>query len=102
MSADNAITWLRVENVGPEPVVAKWLPKTFRVAGFAAGSSWIRTRFIASELQAGLIVEAAIDDLRWASHCAGACDLGGFHSILSGKECVAGEEAIQLDQRAPE
>jgi choice-of-anchor B domain-containing protein len=57
--------WTEVEVVGPTgpEVSAGWLQHTFRLADYVAPSSTLRLLFVASDLGAESLVEAAVDDL---------------------------------------
>ena len=66
ISSDDGATWVPLETVGPDgpEVSGGWIFQQFRVADFVAPTSQVRLRFIAGDLGAGSIVEAAVDDVQ--------------------------------------
>lgn len=60
----NGTNWVNVETVGPAGPQTNggWFYNAFNVADFVPLSSMVRVRFIASDLAAGSLVEAAVDD----------------------------------------
>ena len=68
--------WINVETVGPAGVEASggWFFHMFRVADFVAPNATVQLRFVASDLGAGSIVEAALDDFQILTlDCGAAC-----------------------------
>lgn len=63
VSNNNGTTWTQVEVVGPSTPESSggWFTSSFRVADFVAQSSQVRLRFIADDLGAGSVIEAAVD-----------------------------------------
>jgi len=63
-ASENGLDWVTVEVVGPTGPEASggWYLHTFRVLDFIALGASSQVRFIASDLGAGSVVEAAIDD----------------------------------------
>lgn len=62
ISDDDGATWTNLETVGPN-VTAEWVLSSFRVADFVDNTNQFRIRFTASDLGAGDIVEAAVDEV---------------------------------------
>ena len=62
VSDDNGGSWTELEVIGPN-VAASWVYSSFRVADFIANTNQFRIRFLASDLGAGDVVEAAIDEV---------------------------------------
>lgn len=64
--SNNGSTWTTVETVGPSGPQASggWYYHEFNVSDFVAPTSNVRVRFRASDLGAGSIVEAAVDDFK--------------------------------------
>jgi hypothetical protein len=62
----NGTTWVNVESVGPTGVEASgsWFYHEFLAGDLVSLTSTVQLRFVASDLGAGSIVEAAIDDLQ--------------------------------------
>lgn len=63
ISNNAGATWTTVEVVGPagEEVRGGWFRKQFRVSDFITPTTQMRVQFIASDLDAGSIVEAGLD-----------------------------------------
>lgn len=82
VSNNDGATWTNVEVVGPggDGTSGGWILHEFNVADLIVPTSQMRLRFTASDLDAGSIIEAAIDDLRVRELvCGGTCagDLNG-------------------------
>ncbi|MEE2890298.1 MAG: hypothetical protein VX404_07625 [Planctomycetota bacterium] len=62
--SDDASTWVNVETIGPAGAGTSggWIEHSFLVSDFVLLSSSVQVRFIASDLDGGSIIEAAIDD----------------------------------------
>ena len=71
----NGGAWVTVETVGPTGPEASggWFRHTFRVASIVTPTANVRLRFVAADLGAGSVVEAAIDDLEVFELCPGSC-----------------------------
>lgn len=65
LSNDNGGSWVNVETVGPAGVEASggWFQHEFVVNSIVTPTSTMRLRFVASDLGADSVVEAAIDDV---------------------------------------
>ena len=65
ISDDGGSNWVNVETVGPggSGTSGGWIQNEFLVSDFVAPTSQVRLRFAASDLNAGSLVEAAIDEL---------------------------------------
>lgn len=63
---NNGGTWTNVETVGPSGAETNggWFEHSFNVTDFVEPTANIRLRFIASDLEDGSIIEAAVDDFR--------------------------------------
>lgn len=82
VSDDDGQTYQLVETVGPAGAGTSggWIETGFNVGDFVALTSTVRVKFVASDLGAGSIVEAGIDDVRIIGvSCSDACpaDLTG-------------------------
>jgi len=62
ISNNNGFSWVQLELVTEN--AGQWVKKSFRIADFVAPSAQMKVRLQASDLGAGSIVEAGIDDLR--------------------------------------
>jgi murein tripeptide amidase MpaA len=64
ISDDDGSSWVNAETVGPSgpEVSGGWFYHEFRVADFVELTAQVRVRFVASDEDAGSIVEAAVDD----------------------------------------
>ena len=61
----NGTTWVNAQTIGPAGALTQggWVPSSFNAEDFVALTSTMRLRFTASDLNAGSLVEAAIDDV---------------------------------------
>ena len=75
ISGDGGATWTNVETVGPTgpEVSGGWFRHSFRVGSLLPAASQVRLRFVAADLGAGSIIEAAIDDLEVLQQCPNNC-----------------------------
>jgi hypothetical protein len=76
LSNNAGSTWTRAETVGPTGpgTTGGWVYHEFRVADVLALTASMRLRFIAEDIGAGNIVEAALDDLTvFTSQCPTVC-----------------------------
>lgn len=66
VSDNDGVSYVEVETVGPAGAGTSggWIQTGFNVGDFVALTSTIRVKFVASDLGAGSIVEAGIDDVR--------------------------------------
>ena len=62
ISNDNGVTWVQLELINTNNNA--WTKRSWRVRDFVTPTNRMRVRFIARDLDAGSIVEAAIDDLK--------------------------------------
>jgi len=75
--SDDLTNWSDVEILGPggPNTTGGWIQHTFNVADFALLTSTVQMRFIVSDLGAGSIIEAAIDDFVYEDvDCSGVAD----------------------------
>ena len=74
VSPDDGVSWVNVEVVGPQgpDTSVGWRQFSFDVNSLIPLTDQVRLRFVASDLGADSLVEAAIDDLRVIEPCA-AC-----------------------------
>ncbi len=79
LSNNGGASWTTIETVGPTGAQASggWFQHEFRIADFLVPSATMRMRFVASDLGAGSVVEAAIDDIQ-------GTDLGASFSDCNG------------------
>jgi choice-of-anchor B domain-containing protein len=80
-SSDGGVNWTNVETLGPGHPDASggWNAHSFRAADVVPVTSQFRLRFVAEDLGAGSIVEAAIDDLAVTD-----LDCDGFGTFCAG------------------
>ncbi len=80
VSSNDGATWTTVETVGPSgaETVGGWFRHEFRVSDFVALTSAVKLRFVASDLGAGSIVEAAVDDLEAFEYVCADCNGNGI------------------------
>ncbi|MCA9243132.1 MAG: choice-of-anchor B family protein [Phycisphaerales bacterium] len=94
ISDNDGATWTPLETVGPagSGTVGGWIRVSFRVSDVVALTDKVRLRFEASDLGAGSLIEAGVDDVRITdAECAPApCpgDVSGNGAV--GLEDVAG------------
>ncbi len=83
ISNNNGTSWARVETVGPTgpETHAGWFYHEFNPTGLVSPTATMKMRFIASDLGAGSVVEAALDDFRVDTFsCAAPCPADWNHS----------------------
>jgi hypothetical protein len=97
VSGDNGQNWVNAETVGPTGLEAAggWYYHQFRVADFLAPTNQVRVRFVAEDVGAGSVVEAALDDFSvFGVPCAGYATLcagdGSGHACPCANEGAAG------------
>jgi subtilisin family serine protease len=75
ISGDGGVTWTNVETVGPTGpgTSGGWIEHSFRVGSLLATTTQVRLRFVAADLGAGSIIEAAIDDFEVFEQCPSNC-----------------------------
>jgi len=99
ISPDGGQTWFAVETVGPVDLESSggWFEHTFHPADLIPLTSQVRLRFVASDLLAGSIVEAAIDDLLLVDSVCVDCNANGFDDsadIASGASADSDQNGI--------
>ncbi len=99
------ITWVGLETVGPDgaDVDGGWVFKSFRISDYVDLTPYFQIRFIASDVQPGSIVEAAVDGVKLsaaqcAASCAWDCD-GSGDGIVGVSDLLA--LLAQYDSQAP-
>lgn len=76
LSNNDGATWTAIEGVSEN--LNAWSLKSFRMEDILAPTSQMRLRFVASDLNAGSVVEAGVDDVFiYAVSCAPNLDLNG-------------------------
>jgi choice-of-anchor B domain-containing protein len=73
---NDGMSWTSVEIVGPSGAETNggWFQHTFDISQFVMPNSTVQLRFVASDLNGGTWIEAAIDDLRIEElDCSGSC-----------------------------
>jgi hypothetical protein len=83
ISNDNGATWTTAETVGPAgpQTDGGWFYHEFYVSSVVAPTATMKVKFVASDLGAGSLVEAAVDDfLVEASVCQSTCTPDWNHS----------------------
>lgn len=112
VSRNNGSTWTNVETVGPAgpQTAGGWFYHEFALSQFGGPTAQVRLRFIASDLNSGSIVEAAIDDFGIrAVECAappcpgdltgdGLVDLNDLSLLLANFGCSAAPCSGDLDE----
>lgn len=65
LSTNNGTNWVNVETIGPSgpQTGGGWIYHEFSLSQFGPPTSQVRLRFVAQDLGAGSIVEAAVDDV---------------------------------------
>jgi hypothetical protein len=63
VSNDNGNTWVLAETIGPQSAGNLWVEHDFVVGNFVTLTNQIKVRFEASDLNAGSVVEAGIDEV---------------------------------------
>ena len=79
LSTDGGASWIALEVVGPTgpDTQGGWRYHAVRVTDFATPTATMRVRFVASDLGAESIVEAAIDDFRISELVCRDCNTNG-------------------------
>ncbi|MDE0960593.1 MAG: hypothetical protein OSB09_07415 [Planctomycetota bacterium] len=96
--SDDQATWIDVETVGPSGTGTSggWIEHSFMVADFVLLTGNVQLRFTVSDLGAGSIVEAGIDDFRYEDvDCSGItdCNLNGVPDAQD----IAGGTSLDCD-----
>ncbi len=92
VEVSNGGSWVDVETVGPtgSEVSGGWIEKSFKVSDFVVPNGTVSVRFMASDLGAGSIVEAAVDAFRvddiGCEPCVNPCD--------DGNPCTLGDTCV--------
>ncbi|MEL6431665.1 MAG: M14 family zinc carboxypeptidase, partial [Planctomycetota bacterium] len=73
VSNDGGATWTSAETVGPTGASGGWEDASIDLGALLALTDAMRVRFVASDLGAGSIVEAAVDDVRVAAIVDAGC-----------------------------
>ena len=79
ISSDGGANWINVETVGPSGFEAGggWLYHQFSVEHLLGNADAIQLRFIAADMGAGSLVEAAVDDLQILDLVCSDCNANG-------------------------
>ncbi|MDG2150471.1 MAG: choice-of-anchor B family protein [Planctomycetota bacterium] len=90
ISNDGGSTWTNVETLDPtmHEQAGAWIRSSFRVADYVKPTSSVRMRFVASDLNNGSIVEAALDDFSVTEVLCPDCNGNGTSNgmeILGGR-----------------
>jgi deoxycytidylate deaminase len=84
VSNDNGATWVPLETVGPggPECAGGWFAKEFVLASVLPLTAEMKVRFIAEDINAASIVEAAIDEVRLIKlACGGSADINGDGAV---------------------
>ncbi|MEQ8766889.1 MAG: choice-of-anchor B family protein [Planctomycetota bacterium] len=95
ISGDDGQSWTPVETVGPTGPQAsgEWFYHQFKVSNFLTPTSQVRLRFIAADLGADSVVEAALDDLKIVDI---ACTGTRLDSVTPAKGSYVGGQTVTL------
>jgi hypothetical protein len=103
VSNDNGATWTDVDTLRGPLTAASWKERAIRVGDYVTPSAQVRVRFVAADLGAGSIVEAAVDDLiAWdqalvAADVPGAAPRTGLRFRAPHPNPAAGEVTLTLE-----
>ncbi|MEL7473835.1 MAG: GC-type dockerin domain-anchored protein, partial [Planctomycetota bacterium] len=92
VSDDDGQTYVLAETVGPagDGTSGGWIEAGFVVNDFVNLTSTIRVKFVASDLVAGSLVEAGVDDVRIFGISCTLTDACAFADITATSDCAPG------------
>lgn len=89
ISNDGGATWVELELVNDN--ANAWVKKTFRVGDYVTPTATMRLRFVARDIDAGSVVEAAVDDVQVFTFDCTPATLGDINGdgIINGADLGA-------------